>query len=176
MPMLGEIRMFPFAFSSSVWKPCDGRVQSITTNSALFLVIGNVYGGNGMSTYALPDLRGRAPLHAGQGSGLSPYAVGQHDGSETVTLSQSQIPAHAHQLKAVTDPGDKNTPVADKSSLARLQGGQLYHSVSGPPPGTGEMYAQILTAAGSDKAHNNMQPFVTVNFYICVEGMPPPPG
>src|ERR687892_2781265 len=116
-PFVAEIRIFPFNFAPRGWAFCNGQIMPISQNTALFALLGTTYGGDGKSTFALPDLQGRAPMHPGQGSGLSDHDLGESGGSDTVTLLDSEIPAHAHALLASPDPGD-NTVRAPTTSLA----------------------------------------------------------
>src|SRR3712207_1933227 len=118
-PFVAEIRIFPFTFAPKGWAFCQGQLLPISQNTALFSLCGTTYGGNGKSNFALPDLTGSAPMHPGQGSGLSLYDLGQTGGSETVTLLQSEIPVHTHQVQAqVTDPGDVAEVTSGVSSFA----------------------------------------------------------
>ena len=110
-PFVAEIRIFGFNFAPKGWATCDGQLLPISQNTALFSLLGTTYGGDGKSTFALPDLAGSAPLHPGQGPGLSLYDLGQQGGSETVTLLESEMPAHSHTLRAVEDDGGFLTPV-----------------------------------------------------------------
>src|SRR5688500_1476164 len=111
-PFVAEIRIFPFNFAPKGWAWCNGQLMPISQNTALFSLLGTVYGGDGKSNFALPDLEGRAPMHPGQGPGLSRYDLGQAGGAETVTLLQSEIPSHAHAVRASPDPGDNTVPGA----------------------------------------------------------------
>src|SRR3954454_5741331 len=109
-PFIGELRLFGFNFAPRNWATCDGQLMSISQNTALFSLLGTQYGGNGQTTFALPDLRGRVPKHAGQGPGLSTYTIGQVGGTETQTLSASQMPAHTHAVAASTDDATTSQP------------------------------------------------------------------
>jgi microcystin-dependent protein len=170
-PFVAEIRIFPFNFAPKGWAFCNGQILPLSQNTALFSLLGTTYGGDGKSTFALPDLEGSAPLHPGHGQGLSLYDLGQQGGSETVTLLQSEIPAHTHTMKAVSDPGDLKiaTPVR---SLARSQNANAYKAPSGQPVVT--MNLQALTVAGSSFPHNNMMPYLALSFCIALQGVFPP--
>ena len=168
-PFLAEIRMFPFTFPPKGWAWCNGQLMPISQNTALFALLGTFYGGDGKSTFALPDLQGSAPMHPGQGPGLSLRDLGETGGSETVTLLESEIPAHNHALRANPADGDLNAPTVDRT-IARSGGGPAYNA--GPSP-IGQMGFQALAPAGGDQPHNNMQPYLTVNFNIALQGVFP---
>ena len=168
-PFVAEIRIFPFNFAPKGWAWCDGQLLPLSQNTALFSLLGTTYGGDGKSNFALPDLQGRAPMHPGQGPGLSLHDLGETGGSETVTLLQSEIPAHAHGMRAdVADQADTNVPNPN-ASYAQSAGGTLYQSAS-----NGQMAAQALTPAGGDQPHNNLQPYLTFYFNIALQGVYPP--
>lgn len=170
-PFVAEIRIFPFNFAPKGWAWCDGQLMPLSQNTALFSLLGTTYGGNGESNFALPDLQGRAPMHPGQGPGLSLHDLGETGGSETVTLLESEIPSHAHPLRANTfDAGDTNVPNPN-ASLAQSSGGTLYQSGS-----NAQMDPEVLTPAGGDQPHNNMQPYLTFYFNIALQGVFPPRG
>src|SRR5512141_2576349 len=124
-PFVAEIRIFAGNFAPVGWAACDGQLMPISQNTALFSLLGTTYGGDGKSTFALPDLQGNAPMHPGQGPGLSLHDLGEMAGSETVTLLPSEMPVHAHAMRAATDPGDLNAP-APTRSLAASSGGFAY--------------------------------------------------
>ena len=169
-PFVAEIRIFPFNFAPKGWAWCDGQLMPLSQNTALFSLLGTTYGGDGKSNFALPDLQGRAPMHPGQGPGLSLHDLGETGGSETVTLLESEIPAHSHALMAQGAPGDTSLPTAN--SLARAIGATPYL----PPPGAPlvSMSAQALPPAGGDQPHNNLQPYLTFYFCIALQGVFPP--
>src|SRR5207248_3652199 len=127
-PFVAEIRIFPFNFAPKGWAWCDGQILPLSQNTALFSLLGTTYGGDGKSNFALPDLQGSVPLHPGQGPGLSLYDLGETGGSETVTLLESEIPAHSHSLEASNQPGED--PSAAGEALARSVGASLYQSNS----------------------------------------------
>src|SRR5687768_16033688 len=156
-PFVAEIRIFPFNFAPKGWAWCDGQLMPLSQNTALFSLLGTTYGGNGKSNFALPDLQGRAPMHPGQGPGLSLHDLGETGGSETVTLLESEIPAHSHALRAVNDAGDLVAPGPTRS-LSGSTGGQLYAAATNPLVA---MAPEALAPAGGDQPHNNMMPYLT---------------
>jgi microcystin-dependent protein len=166
-PFIAEIRLLPFNVLPFGWAWCDGQLLSIPQNTALFSLLGTTYGGDGKSTFGLPDLRGRAPMHPGQGPGLSERYLGESGGSETVSLLESEIPAHSHQLRATSAPADTSVPGADRV-LGVADGGRLYQAASDTT-----LAADSLTPAGGDQPHNNMQPYLTVRFAIALRGVFP---
>jgi microcystin-dependent protein len=167
-PFVAEIRIFPFNFAPKGWAWCNGQLMPISQNTALFSLLGTTYGGDGKSTFALPDLEGRAPMHPGQGPGLSLHDLGETGGSETVTLLESEIPAHSHGLRASLDDADLAIPTPARS-LAKASA-NLYAPLSQNV----SMAAEALTPAGGDQPHNNMQPYLTFYFNIALQGVFPP--
>lgn len=170
-PYVGEIRLFAGNFAPAGWALCDGSVLSIAQNDVLFNLIGTTYGGDGQNTFALPDLRGRVPLHQGQGPGLSPYVIGQAAGTEQVTLIAQQLPSHTHVLHATTADATVGASVA-----GNLTGKAATTSLYGSTPGGGALAAQALTASGGNQPHNNMAPFLGLNFIISLFGIFPSQG
>jgi microcystin-dependent protein len=171
-PFVAEIRIFPFTFAPRGWAWCNGQLMPISQNTALFSLLGTTYGGDGKSTFALPDLQGRAPMHPGQGPGLSQHDLGETGGSETVTLLESEIPAHTHTLQAQGAPGDVAVPTG--AVPARVIGATPYLPPSGAP--LVSMAPGALAPAGGDQPHNNLQPYLTLNFCIALQGVFPPRG
>jgi microcystin-dependent protein len=169
-PFIAEIRIFPFNFAPRGWALCDGQVMSISQNTALFSLLGTTYGGDGKTTFALPDLQGRAAMHSGQGPGLSSHDLGEAGGSETVSLLQSEMPAHPHNLQAQAAPADVAIPTG--AVPARVIGTTPYLPPAGGP--LVSMAPVALGGAGGDQPHNNMQPYLTVNFCIALQGIFPP--
>lgn len=168
-PFVAEIRMFGFNFAPRGWAFCDGQLLPLSQNTALFSLLGTTYGGNGQSNFALPNLQGAAPMHPGQGPGLSLHDLGESGGSDTVTLLESEIPSHTHALTASTQPGED--PSAAGESLGRSVGASLYK--------TGATQLVPLDAAavptvGGGVPHNNLMPYLTVNFCIALQGVYPP--
>ena len=170
-PFVAEIRIFPFNFAPRGWAWCDGQLLPLSQNTALFSLLGTTYGGDGKSNFALPDLQGRAPMHPGQGNGLSLHDLGETGGSETVTLLESEIPAHSHALMGSNNVGD--TPGPTTSFMARTTF-NMYQSTTNQ--NLVAMSPQILAPAGGDQPHNNMQPYLTFYFCIALQGVFPPRG
>jgi microcystin-dependent protein len=167
-PFVAEIRIFPFNFAPRGWAWCDGQLLPLSQNTALFSLLGTTYGGNGKSNFALPDLQGRAPMHPGQGPGLSLHDLGETGGSETVTLLESEIPAHSHALNGVNDSGLQFSPGGAVSARANLY-------KSNPAGGTlVNMSVNAISPTGGDQPHNNMQPYLTTYFCIAMQGVFPP--
>lgn len=169
-PFVAEIRIFPFNFAPKGWAWCDGQLMPLSQNTALFSLLGTTYGGNGTSNFALPDLQGRAPMHPGQGPGLSLHDLGESGGSETETLLESQIPAHSHSLQSQQVPGDSATPAGNV--YARTIGATPYRDAAGAS--LVEMSPQALAPSGGSAPHNNMQPYLTCYFCIALQGVFPP--
>lgn len=167
-PFLAEIRMFPFNFAPVGWAFCDGQLMYIQQNTALFSLISFNFGGDGKTTFALPDLRGRAPMHPGQGPGLTRRDFARSGGTEEMTLSQTEMPAHSHALLAAIDPADLNTP-SPARSLALSTGEYLYN----PGPADTQLDPSALSNTGGGAAHNNMMPYLPLHFCIAVTGYYP---
>ena len=167
---VAEIRIFPFNFPPKGWAFCNGQLLPISQNTALFSLLGTYYGGDGKSTFALPDLQGSAPIHQGQGPGLSDYFVGQSGGSETVTLLTTELPAHAHQASAATGSGPTNPANATWGQGAGRNPPPVYMNGSSNVA----MAGATVATAGSSFPHNNMQPYLTLNFCIAMQGIFPP--
>jgi microcystin-dependent protein len=167
-PFVAEIRIFPFHFAPKGWAFCNGQVLPISQNTALFQLLGTMYGGNGSNNFALPDLQGSAPMHRGQGSGLSLYDQGESGGAETVTLLESEMPAHTHQLRAATQDNADVNLVSQNASFAASTGGTLYQQSA-----DGQLAPQALAAAGGGLPHSNLQPYLTLNFCIALQGVFP---
>lgn len=170
-PFVAEIRIVAFNFAPRGWAFCDGQILLISQNTALFSLLGTTYGGNGVSNFALPNLQGRIPMHPGQGPGLSQHNLGESGGVETVTLLESEIPAHSHTLRANSDPAETQTP-SNMRALARSQNAQAYQTNTNTA--LQSMAASSLAPAGSDQPHNNLMPYQTLNFCIALQGIYPP--
>lgn len=169
-PFVAEIRIFPFNFAPRGWAWCDGQLLPLSQNTALFSLLGTTYGGNGKSNFALPDLQGRAPMHPGQGPGLSLHDLGETGGSETVTLLESEIPSHSHAWRASISDGTSQTP-ANEMLATGIGIGQY------AAPGAMTMLSpNALAPAGGDQPHNNLQPYLTFYFCIALQGVFPPRG
>ena len=171
-PFVAEIRILPFNFAPKGWAWCDGQLLPLSQNTALFSLLGTTYGGDGKSNFALPDLQGRAAMHPGQGPGLSLHDLGETGGSETVTLLESEIPAHAHALRASADAADLFAP-SSSTSLAGSTGASAYQPLN---TSLVAMAPEALAPAGGDQPHNNLQPYLTFYFAIALQGVFPPRG
>lgn len=169
-PFVAEIRMFPFNFPPKGWAFCDGQLMPLSQNTALFSLLGTTYGGDGKSTFALPDLQGSAPMQPGQGQGLSLRDLGEQSGSESITLLISEIPSHTHNIMASAGIANLNAPGTDRA-LARSSGGTIYQATTNQNLVT--MAPQELAPTGGSLPHNNMQPYLTVNFCIALQGIFP---
>jgi microcystin-dependent protein len=169
-PFVAEIRIFPFNFAPTGWAFCDGQLMPLSQNTALFSLLGTTYGGDGKSTFALPDLQGRAPMHPGQGAGLSNHALGEPGGVDSVTLLTSEIPAHNHGMRAQTVDNADITNVTSASAYAPSTGGTLYQNSSDG----GTLAPEALPPAGGSLPHNNLQPYLTLSFNIALQGVFPP--
>jgi len=168
-PFVAEIRIFPFNFPPRGWAFCDGQLMPISQNTALFSLLGTFYGGDGKSTFALPDLQGSVPMQTGQGQGLSERFLGEMSGVETITLLVSEIPLHTHALMASgSDPSESNDPT--NNAMARSKNGNAYTTTLNPIT---QMAFQGLPPAGGGLPHNNMQPYLTLNFCIALQGVFP---
>jgi microcystin-dependent protein len=165
-PFLGEIRMVGFSFAPVGWAFCNGALLAIAQADALFNLLGTTYGGDGVNTFALPDFRGRIPIHMGQGPGLSNYVVGQRAGDENVTLLPSQLPSHHHALQASQDAASTASP-----SGAFL--GQTTVPAYFPGPATAAMSISSIGPSGGNLPHDNTMPFLCINFIIALNGIFP---
>jgi microcystin-dependent protein len=167
-PFVAEIRIFAGNYAPRGWAFCNGQLLPIPQNTALFALLGTTYGGNGQTNFALPNLQGRVPLHPGQGPGLNPYNLGQQGGQATVTLLTSQIPAHSHQPRASGASANSGNPASRALAAAN-------QNIYGPLPSLSvPMAAQAVAIAGGSQPHNNLQPYLVVNFIIALQGIFPP--
>ena len=171
-PFVAEIRIFPFQFPPKGWAWCNGQLMAISQNTALFSLLGTIYGGNGKTTFALPDMQGRAPMHPGQGHGLSLHDLGESSGTPTVTLLPSEMPSHPHTMMAVNLPSDQAAPTPARG-MARSVNADAYVAGSTNPAEV-QMNVNMLTGAGGNLPHNNMMPYLTCNFNIALQGVYPP--
>ena len=170
-PFVAEIRIFPFNFAPKGWAFCDGQLLPLSQNTALFSLLGTTYGGDGKSNFALPNMQGNAPMHPGQGPGLSLHDLGETGGSETVSLLESEIPSHSHSLNASTQDGGDSHP--QDNLLAQGVGiGQYIPTASQGT--TTFLNPNSMPPAGGDQPHNNMQPYLTLNFCLALQGVYPP--
>jgi microcystin-dependent protein len=167
-PFLGEIRMFGFNFAPSGWAMCNGQLLPISQNTALFALIGTFYGGNGTTTFALPNLQSSVPIHLGQGPGLSPYVIGQIGGYETITLTQGQMPQHTHVVQCNSAGGNQASPAGNFPAVESTGTSLDYSNSAGS-----QMSTAMNSNAGGGQAHSNIQPFLVVNFCIALQGIFP---
>ncbi|WP_342725897.1 tail fiber protein [Bradyrhizobium sp. B097] len=168
-PFVGEIRMFGGNFAPAGWNFCDGSLLAISQYDTLFNLIGTTYGGDGQSTFAVPDLRGRLPLHMGTASSGTSYVIGQNGGVENVTLTVQTIPQHSHAFIASTQTGTGANP---QGNILDQVSGTIAMYVDGQPP-DGPMASGMLTNAGGSQPHNNLQPLLCVGFIISLFGIFP---
>ncbi|MBL7783841.1 MAG: phage tail protein [Saprospiraceae bacterium] len=167
-PFVAEIRIMANNFAPTGWAFCAGQILPLSQNTALFSLLGTTYGGNGKSTFALPDMQGNAPMFWGQGPGLSLRDLGEMGGVQSVTLLESEIPSHNHNVMTVNDTGDTNQPA--NNGVARSSGASVFGSAGG----TVTMGLNSIAVTGSSFPHNNMQPYLVLNFVIALQGVYPP--
>ncbi len=169
-PFVAEIRIFPFNYAPKGWAWCTGQLIPLSQNTALFALLGLTYGGDGKSNFALPDLQGRAPMHPGQGPGLSLHDLGETGGSRTVTLQETEIPNHTHTLQFANATATSTMPLTS-AALAKSpqENASVYTNLT-----TSLVSSANLAPAGGDQPHNNMQPYLTFNFCIALQGVFPP--
>ena len=172
-PFIAEIRIFAGDFAPRSWAFCNGQLLPISQNTALFSLIGTTYGGDGRSTTALPNLQGQAPMHPGRGPGLTSYRLGQRGGVETVTLSEAQMPSHTHTMRAS---GGTGGPLGGGANATDPVDNYLAASVKYSSIAGSSVNMQSVTNAGGSQAHNNMQPFLAINFIIALQGLYPSRG
>ena len=167
-PFVAEIRVFAFNFAPTGWAACNGQILPISQNTALFSLLGTTYGGNGQSTFALPNLQGSSPMHPGQGPGLSLRNLGESGGSETVTLLKSEMPLHSHLPRASAGDSTDQTP---QNSFHAVGIGIGQHATA---TNLIPLSSNAVAPTGGSLPHNNMQPYLTVNFCIALQGVFPP--
>jgi len=173
-PFLGEIRMMGFNFNPRGWAMCDGQLLPIAQNTALFSLLGTIYGGDGRVTFALPDLRGRVPTHQGRGPGLSDYRIGSRGGAESVTLGIAEIPSHNHTATLHQENVAPNSGNGNNRKLANTSDNPIYtNDVSSTSDRTMHSSSIIVANTGGTQSHLNMQPFLTINFCIALVGLFP---
>lgn len=168
-PFIAEIRIFAGSFAPRGWALCDGQSLPIAQNTALFALIGTLYGGDGRTTFALPDLRGRVPLFWGQGPGLTSHSQGEHGGAATVPLTPAELPLHSHGLSGVEAAAQTLTPVGNLPGVTRLDNYSAVGSKTLSP-----MHSAALGPTGTGQPHNNLQPYLALNFIIALQGIFPP--
>lgn len=170
---LGEIRMFGGNFAPKGWATCDGQLLSISQNTALFAILGTTYGGNGQTTFALPDLRGRRPVHQGQGPGLSSYTLGEMAGVESATLTISNMPAHNHLVNCANATATQPNPGGNVCAQEFDSTGTAGNGYLTPDKINAQMAPNTITTSGSNVPFPILDPFLCVNFIICLEGIFP---
>lgn len=167
-PFIAEIRVFAGNFAPRGWAFCNGQLLPVSQNTALFSLIGTTYGGDGRTTTALPNLQGRAPMHPGRGPGLTARRLGERGGVDAVTLSEAQMPSHTHSFVGVDRRADSGIAVGN--AVAEPRDGNLYQTTS---QNLVELSDQTLPNTGGSQPHNNLQPFLTINFIIALVGLYP---
>lgn len=168
-PYVGEIRMFGGTFAPAGWAFCDGQTMAISENDTLFTLIGTTYGGDGQETFNLPDLRGRVPIHMGTGKNSITYQLAEKAGEESVTLTTQQIPIHSHPVVASTNPGNATQPTGNVTSQ---NASVTIYRAQDPAV---NMNAQAVGPAGGNQPHENLQPYLCINFIISLFGIYPSP-
>jgi microcystin-dependent protein len=174
-PFVAEIRIFPFNFAPKGWAFCDGQILSISQNTALFSLLGTTYGGDGRVTFALPNLQGSAPVNSGQGPGLTQRDLGEIAGETDVTVLVSQMPQHSHHVNCATSAANNPNPVGNIWATAGTRGAavNLYSATPGSSPVMNPVASGLF---GSGQPHNNLPPYLTLNFCIALQGVFPPRG
>jgi microcystin-dependent protein len=170
-PFVAEIRIFPFNFAPKGWAWCDGQLLPLSQNTALFSLLGTTYGGDGKSNFALPNLQGSSPMHPGQGPGLSLHDLGETGGTETVTLLQSEMPAHTHAMMGAANDPALAKLISNQASFSLSQGGGIYQDSQ-----NAQLAPEAITPSGGDQPHNNLMPYLTLYFNIALQGVFPPRG
>jgi len=174
-PFVAEIRIFPFNFPPKGWAFCDGQILPLSQNTALFSLLGTTYGGDGKSNFALPNLQGRLAMHSGQGPGLSLQDLGESAGTETVTLLQSEIPSHTHFLNADANAATAGSPTGGAYAEGQWNAGGTsgvvnFFTTSAPDTA---LAPTAINFAGGGQPHNNLMPYLTLNFCIALQGIFP---
>jgi microcystin-dependent protein len=176
-PFVAEIRIFPFNFAPRGWAFCDGQLLAISQNTALFSLLGTTYGGDGKSTFALPNMQGNVPMHWGNGAGLTQRFIGEQDGTETVTLLLGEMPIHPHGVMSVPGNLPANTNKPGGNAFGKAVQGNPYApppATPNPPTNPTPMASQTIGMTGNNLPHNNMQPYLTLSFCIALQGVFPP--
>ena len=172
-PFVAEIRIFGFNFAPTGWAFCNGQILPLSQNTALFSLLGTTYGGNGKSNFALPNIQGSVVLGMGQGPGLTLRSEGEVGGVENVTLLSTEMPNHTHPINCAPNPPPSTAPAPDPTqTFGRSNGGQVWAT----PANLGPMNPNALAPVGGNQPHNNMQPYLTLNFCIALQGVFPPRG
>src|SRR5271165_1133733 len=175
-PFVAEIRIFPFNFAPKGWALCNGQLMSISQNTALFSLLGTTYGGDGKSNFALPNLQGSAPMHPGQGPGLSLHDLGETGGSDTVTLLTSEMPLHTHNINCLDGARVAGQSGQPGNAILVKTGGAPTNAYSSGASQNQTMAAGMVAPVGGSQPHNNLMPYLTLNFCIALQGVFPPRG
>jgi len=175
-PFVAEIRIFPFNFAPKGWALCNGQLMSISQNTALFSLLGTTYGGDGKSNFALPNLQGSAPMHPGQGPGLSLHDLGETGGSDTVTLLTSEMPFHTHNINCLDGARVAGQSGQPGNAILVKTGGAPANAYSSGASQNQTMAAGMVAPVGGSQPHNNLMPYLTLNFCIALQGVFPPRG
>jgi len=174
-PFVAEIRIFPFNFAPKGWAFCDGQILPLSQNTALFSLLGTTYGGDGKSNFALPNFQGCVPMHPGQGPGLSLHDLGETSGSDAVSLLDSEIPSHSHSILTKNTPPPAVSPApSPTTAFARSNGGTAYSTYAAGTSHLAAMDPNTIAPQGGDQPHNNLMPYLTLNFCIALQGVFPP--
>lgn len=166
-PFVGEIRMFAGNFAPRGWAFCDGQLLAVSQNDALFSLLGTIYGGDGRTTFGLPDMRGRIPVHAGTGPGLSQRRLGAKGGAEKVTLTVNQLPSHRHDWRAYNGDAENRNPIGDACAKPTPD---IYRETA---DAMGNMKSTAITLTGGSRSHTNLMPFLCINYIIALFGIYP---
>ncbi len=170
-PFLAEVRMVGFNFAPRGWAFCDGQILPINQNQSLYSLLGTTYGGDGRTSFALPDLRGRTPIHVGRSNGGADHREGQKSGEETHTLAANEMPQHSHVLEAVNESADATNPANHFLARPSSGVGTVYSATTTTP--NANLNSGAVTSVGGGQAHENMQPYLTLNFCIALQGLFP---
>ncbi len=174
-PFIGEIKQFAFNFAPKDYATCDGQILQITQNQALYSILGVNFGGDGIKTFGLPDLRGRAPMHPGSGPGLTPRKLAEKGGNEAVVLSANQVPSHTHQLTAQNTTANSGAAQGCSFAQGKRIDGRIVSEFKMYTTGTpaAQMHQSAIASAGSGAGHDNMQPYLALNLCIALSGIYP---
>lgn len=172
-PFVGEVRMFAGNFAPRGWAFCDGQLLAVSQNDALFSLLGTIYGGDGRTTFGLPDLRGRVPIHAGSGPGLSPRRLGAKAGTENETLTVNQLPSHGHGWEATNTLATNRSPVGSPNAFGYAQSLNALIYRDGGLTAPQNMATSMVTNVGGSRNHSNLMPFLCINFIIALVGIYP---
>ena len=167
---IGEIRLFSGNYAPKDWALCNGQILQIAQNTALFSILGTYYGGDGKTTFGLPNLQGSAPMHWGNGPGLTPRTIGEKGGSATVTLTTAQLPAHTHAVSGINSAGNQTSPAGGDWATGNARPAPSLYSNAAPNT---TLNPAAVSASGGGQAHNNMSQYLAVNYIICLKGYYP---